>query len=135
MFTRVYASFNALSPTNINVISSERNCGMTVDRENPESTENQDGQAVFPVSPHFDHAFVTVDVETSNIISECEFLLSEKFERFIIRTSENSLLGPYKPTRVFGKNNLVEIASPDPGCRFNFGAGSSLVLSPAGPED
>lgn len=58
-------------------------------------------QVVSSTPPYFDHAFVTVSAGTLRTINECEFLRSEQFGRFAIRASENSLLGSYKPTRVY----------------------------------
>jgi len=82
---------------------------MTTDHENTSISVNRDSRPAFSTPPHFDHVFVTVSVETQKLINECDFLVKEQFGRFSLRVSESSMLGSYMPTRVYGKNNLIEI--------------------------
>lgn len=63
----------------------------------------------FPTPPNFDHVFVVVSAETFNAIQDCRFLADGQLGRFFVRESESSLLGRYKPIRIFGKNTLIEI--------------------------
>ncbi len=50
-----------------------------------------------------------VNEETFNAIQDCRFLADGQLGRFFVRESESSLLGRYKPIRIFGKNTLIEI--------------------------
>jgi Family of unknown function (DUF5829) len=75
---------------------------------NPKGLQMEAHQT-FPTPPHFDHVFVTVDEDTFNAIQACEFLSSSTFGRYVVRESESSLIGRYRPIRIFGRSTLVEV--------------------------
>ncbi|HVN00883.1 MAG TPA: DUF5829 family protein [Caulobacteraceae bacterium] len=67
--------------------------------------------------PLFNHVFVVVDAETISAVNACSYLADESFGRFATVESESTLIGRYRPTRIFGENTLIELF---PG---RFGAG------------
>lgn len=82
---------------------------MVIPAENCHMPTTMNEPATLSSPPQLDHVFVTVDAKTLKGINECQFLVEEELGRFLIRDAESTLLGRYEPTRVFGKNTLVEI--------------------------
>jgi hypothetical protein len=81
-------------------------------------------------APLFNHVFVVVDAATLAAINACAFLSGELFGRFLAIESESSLIGRYRPTRIFGENTLIELFPERFGYGPEFGAVTAgIVLS------
>jgi hypothetical protein len=76
--------------------------------------------------PSFNHVFIVVDALTLAAINACDYLAGETFGRFATVETESTLIGPYRPTRIFGENTMIELF-PD-----RFGAGPEFGATTAG---
>jgi len=59
--------------------------------------------------PRFNHVFVVVDSATYAAVEACAYLKSEALGRFAAVESESTLVGRYRPIRIFGESTLIEL--------------------------
>lgn len=74
------------------------------------------------VRPYLDHVFLTVNEETLDAITGCDFLVNEEFGRYRVKEATSTLIGPYRTANVAGESTFIEFfpdhSPPFPGTRL-----------------